>query len=77
VKGGEYNPRLFAGLLALLFDPEDGGDKFFQNLDWLSVDYTALYPSFILNILIGSIWGSGRTWMECLANAPAQLQIIC
>jgi hypothetical protein len=28
----------------LFFDPEDGGDIFFQNVGWLSTDYMALYP---------------------------------
>jgi hypothetical protein len=31
-------------LLGLFFDPEDGGDIFFRNVGWLSMDYTALYP---------------------------------
>jgi hypothetical protein len=31
-------------LLALFFDPEDGGDILLQNVDWLSTDYTALIP---------------------------------
>jgi hypothetical protein len=26
------------------FDPEDGGDKFLQNVGWNSTDYTASYP---------------------------------
>jgi hypothetical protein len=30
--------------LGLFFNPEDGGDTFLRNLDWLSADYTALYP---------------------------------
>jgi hypothetical protein len=36
---------LHAGfLLGLFFDPEDGGNMFFQNVGRLSPDYTALYP---------------------------------
>jgi hypothetical protein len=31
-------------LLVLLFDPEDGGNMFLQNVGLLSPDYTALYP---------------------------------
>jgi hypothetical protein len=31
-------------LLALFFDPEDGGDVFLRNVWWLSTDYAALYP---------------------------------
>jgi membrane-associated PAP2 superfamily phosphatase len=31
-------------LLDLLFDPEDGGDMFLCNHDWLSTDYTVSYP---------------------------------
>jgi hypothetical protein len=31
-------------LLDLFFDPEDGGEMFLQNIGWLSMDYTALYP---------------------------------
>jgi hypothetical protein len=32
-----------SALLGLFFEPEDGGDMFLQNIDWLSVDYAALY----------------------------------
>jgi hypothetical protein len=28
----------------LTFNPEDGGDMFLRNVEWLSADYTALYP---------------------------------
>jgi hypothetical protein len=31
-------------LLALFFDPEDGGDMFLRNIGWLSRDYMVLYP---------------------------------
>jgi hypothetical protein len=31
-------------LLGSLFYSEDGGDMFLQNVSWLSMDYTALYP---------------------------------
>lgn len=31
-------------LARLIFDPEDGGDTFPQNVDWLSMDYIALHP---------------------------------
>jgi hypothetical protein len=31
-------------LLGILFDPEDGGDIFHQNIGWLPKKYTALYP---------------------------------
>jgi hypothetical protein len=31
-------------LLGLFVDPEDGSNMFLQNICWLSVDYTALYP---------------------------------
>jgi hypothetical protein len=31
-------------LLGLFFDHEDGGNMVLQNISWLSVDYTALYP---------------------------------
>jgi hypothetical protein len=31
-------------LLVLLFDPQDGGDTFLQNVRWLSLDCLALYP---------------------------------
>jgi hypothetical protein len=31
-------------LLGLLFDPENGGVMFLQNVGLLSLDYTALYP---------------------------------
>jgi hypothetical protein len=30
-------------LLGLFFDPEDGGDMFLQNVNELSIGYTALY----------------------------------
>jgi hypothetical protein len=29
--------------LGLFFDPEDEGDRFLQNVGWLSMDYMALY----------------------------------
>jgi uncharacterized protein YbdZ (MbtH family) len=28
----------------LFFDPEDGSDKFFRNVDQFSMHYTVLYP---------------------------------
>jgi hypothetical protein len=31
-------------LLGLFFILEDGGDIFLRNVDWVSTDYTALYP---------------------------------
>jgi hypothetical protein len=31
-------------LLGLLFSAQDGGNMFFQDIIWLSADYTALYP---------------------------------
>jgi hypothetical protein len=31
-------------LFGLLFSPVDGGDNFLHKVDWLSADYTALYP---------------------------------
>jgi hypothetical protein len=31
-------------LLGLLFSPEDGGEMFLQNFEWLSADCTALCP---------------------------------
>jgi hypothetical protein len=31
-------------LLHLLFNPEDGGDMFLQNVGWLSIGYILLYP---------------------------------
>jgi hypothetical protein len=34
---------LHAGFWHVLFDPEDGGDIFFQNICLLSMGYTALY----------------------------------
>jgi hypothetical protein len=34
---------MFGILLRLFFYPEDGGDMFFRNISWLSMDYTALY----------------------------------
>jgi hypothetical protein len=33
-----------AFLLSLFFNPEDGDDTFLQNVSWLSMDYTVLYP---------------------------------
>jgi hypothetical protein len=44
-----------------LFGPEAGGDMFPRNFDWLSTDYTALYPrrqsSSTLSELVGIITG--------------------
>jgi hypothetical protein len=31
-------------LLSFLFDPEDGDDRFFPNVGYLSPDHTTLYP---------------------------------
>jgi hypothetical protein len=31
-------------LLGLFIDPEDGVYMFLRKVDWLSADYTALYP---------------------------------
>jgi hypothetical protein len=31
-------------LLSFVFDPEDGGHMFLQNISWLSADYVVLYP---------------------------------
>jgi hypothetical protein len=37
--------RLLAGfLLGIFFSPEDGGDIFLRNVDYLLLNYTALYP---------------------------------
>jgi hypothetical protein len=37
--------QLLAGFyLGEVFNPEDGSDLFFRNVDWLSLAYTALYP---------------------------------
>jgi hypothetical protein len=33
-----------AFLISLVSDHQDGGNMFHQNLSWLSIDYTALYP---------------------------------
>jgi hypothetical protein len=42
---------LHAGFsLGLLFDPEDGGDMFVRNVDWHSLNYTALYPTRLNNL---------------------------
>jgi hypothetical protein len=30
--------------LGLLLNPDDGGDMFHRNVDWLSSSYTALHP---------------------------------
>jgi hypothetical protein len=39
---------LHAGfLIALFFDPEDGGDIFIRNVFCLSVDYTMLYHNHL------------------------------
>jgi hypothetical protein len=43
LQGGK-DTRFHAGILPGLFDPEDGGDMFLRNFNWLSTDYTALYP---------------------------------
>jgi hypothetical protein len=32
-------------LLGILFDPDDGGDIFLQNVGRLSTDYMTLYPT--------------------------------
>jgi hypothetical protein len=41
----EAATRLHGGFLrALLSNPEDGGNTFFQNVGCLSTDYTTLYP---------------------------------
>jgi hypothetical protein len=43
----------FAGLLlGLLFDPEDVGSKFLQNIDELLADYKALYPRRLYSSLL-------------------------
>jgi hypothetical protein len=31
-------------LLSIFFNPEDGIDMFLRNVNWLSTDYTTLYP---------------------------------
>jgi hypothetical protein len=31
-------------LLSFFFDPKDGSEMFFRNVDLLSTDYTVLYP---------------------------------
>jgi hypothetical protein len=45
VKAGGKQSHLFQAdiLLCLFFNPEDEGDMFLRNVDWLSTDYTALY----------------------------------
>jgi hypothetical protein len=42
--GGTYRLHLQGFLLVLFFDLEDGGDMFFRNVAWLSMDYMTLYP---------------------------------
>jgi hypothetical protein len=39
-------------LLGFFFDPEDGGDMFFENISWLSVDYMALYPELFITTAV-------------------------
>jgi hypothetical protein len=34
----------YADILSGLFDPEDGGNILLRNFDWLSTEYTLLYP---------------------------------
>jgi hypothetical protein len=34
---------LKVNLLGLFFDPEYGSDMFLQNINWISMDYMALY----------------------------------
>jgi hypothetical protein len=34
-------------LLALFFDPEDGGDMFLRNISWLITRYTTLHPKYV------------------------------
>jgi hypothetical protein len=36
--------RFHTGILIGLFEPEEGDSMFLRNVEWLSTDYTALYP---------------------------------
>jgi hypothetical protein len=56
--------------LGLFFGPEDGGDMFLLYVDWLSTDYTALYPR---------TWYSGylviyRSWTPPLTSIVTSLR---
>jgi hypothetical protein len=42
-RAGLAQHLLSSFLFCLFFDPEDGGDVFLRNVEWISTDYTALY----------------------------------
>jgi hypothetical protein len=45
-------------LLSLLFNPADGGDVSLRNVDWLSPEYTVLYPRNQNSSYKGLYWES-------------------
>jgi hypothetical protein len=53
-------------LLRLFFDPENGGDMFIRNVGWLSMDCTALNPTWYCNVF--GYWDTQFGWLIGFVN---------
>jgi hypothetical protein len=59
-------------LLVLFFGPQDEGDIFLQNADWLSMVYTALYPTIQNSLEKWSLFQIKVIWYSLKINTSPE-----